>query len=170
MWAVFCSCPKIIFIIFSLTKDTWVWFSLAQDKISNFLCKNAFLHTNKSHSVCKGGHGTVFILIAAHAPISANPSYFEGINHKIINQLHRSIHEANILSSTWLEISLKMTKSYTFGLIFVSNIETNKCPPEMTYLSALGAFWNEYGNWHLRVLFLFVCLFVCLFFVFSSIS
>ena len=38
---------------------------------------------------------TVFILIAAHAPISAHPSYFEVMHHKIINQLPRSIHKAN---------------------------------------------------------------------------
>ena len=35
---------------------------------------------------------TVFILIAAHAPISTHPSYFEVINHKIINHLPRSVH------------------------------------------------------------------------------
>ena len=26
-----------------------------------------------------------------------------------------------------------------------NNIETNKRPPEMIYLSPLGAYWNEYG-------------------------
>ena len=37
---------------------------------------------------------TVSVLIAAHVPISAHPSYFEVINHKIINHLPRSIHKA----------------------------------------------------------------------------
>ena len=30
---------------------------------------------------------TIFVLIAAHAPISAYPPYFEVINHRIINHL-----------------------------------------------------------------------------------
>ena len=29
---------------------------------------------------------------------------------------------------------------------FESNIETNKRPPKMNYPSALGPYWNEYGN------------------------
>ena len=46
-----------------------------------------------------GEKSTVFVLIAAHAPISTHPSYFEVMHHKIINQLPRSIHKANIQSS-----------------------------------------------------------------------
>ena len=44
----------------------------------------------------------VFILIATHAPIRAQPSYFEVINHKIIKHLPRprSSRKAYILSST----------------------------------------------------------------------
>ena len=56
----------------------------------------------------------VFILIAAHDPIRAHPSYFEVINHKIINCLPRSIHEAYILSLVWLGISLKIAKIFNF--------------------------------------------------------
>ena len=42
-------------------------------------------------------------------------------------------------------ISLKMAKIINFGVILATNIETNKCPSEMTYLSALGTYWNEYS-------------------------
>ena len=35
---------------------------------------------------------TLCILMAAHASISAHPSYFEVINYKIINHLPRSVH------------------------------------------------------------------------------
>ena len=35
---------------------------------------------------------TVSILIAAPAPISAHPSYFDVVNYKIINNLPRSIY------------------------------------------------------------------------------
>ena len=88
----------------------------------------------------------IFILIAVHAPISARPSYFEATNHKITNHLPRPIHKAYILSSIWLGISLKMAKIIHFGLIFATNIETNKRPPKMIYLSTPGAYWNEYGD------------------------
>ena len=54
---------------------------------------------------------TVFVLIAAHAPISTHPSYFETINQKMINHLPRSIHETNILSSNDWELAWKWPKS-----------------------------------------------------------
>ena len=39
-------------------------------------------------------HGsTIFILIAAHAPISTHVSYFEVINHNMINHLPRSVQK-----------------------------------------------------------------------------
>ena len=43
---------------------------------------------------------TVFILIAPHAHISTNRSYFVVINRKIINHLPRFIHKAYISSKT----------------------------------------------------------------------
>ena len=60
----------------------------------------------------------------------------------------RSIHKAYILSSIWLGFRLKMAKitACIFGSILATNIEKNKCPPKMIYLSALGAYWNEYGT------------------------
>ena len=80
-----------------------------------------------------------------HVPISAHPSYFEAINHKIVNHLHRSIHETNIFRSMWLGINLKMTKILNFRVL-ATNIETNKRPPEITNLSALDAYleWMRY--------------------------
>ena len=58
----------------------------------------------------------------------------------------RSVHETNILSSIWLEISLKMAKSHKiFGSILASNIETKSAHLKWL-ISALSAYWNEYGN------------------------
>ena len=52
-----------------------------------------------------------------------------------------------------MRISLKMPKSYIFGLILATNIETNKRPPEMIYLheSALGIYWDEYGTGNVTI-------------------
>ena len=35
---------------------------------------------------------------------------------------------------------------HIFGLIIATNIVTNKRPPKIIYLTALSAFWNEYGT------------------------
>ena len=61
---------------------------------------------------------TAFVLIAAHAPISAHPSHFEIISHKIINHLPIFISQAG-LDNVYL----------FFGLILVKNIEINKRLP-----------------------------------------
>ena len=42
-----------------------------------------------------------------------------------------------------------MAKIIIFGLIFATNIETIKCQPKMIYLSAPGAYWNEYCKFSL---------------------
>ena len=87
--------------------------------------------TNQSSSqilieYCKFNYlNTVFVPITALAPISAHPSYFEVINHNIINCLPRSIHWAYIPSSIWLGICLKMAK-----IIHFKDIETNSAHPE----------------------------------------
>ena len=84
---------------------------------------------------------TVIVLIAAHAP-STHLSYFE------VTKYH--------LSLLWL--AWKWPKSSIFGSIIATDIETNKHPPKTIYLSALGTYWNEYGNrlnrifWDLRKL------------------
>ena len=59
-------------------------------------------------------YSSVFVQIAANASISACPSYFVVINHKMINHLPRSIHKAYILSLIWQRISLKPTKIVHF--------------------------------------------------------
>ena len=50
-----------------------------------------------------------------------------------------------MIATDW-ELICKWSKAYIFALILATNIETNKCPPEMAYLSPLGAYWNEYGS------------------------
>ena len=92
---------------------------------------------------------TVFIPIAAHAPLSTHPSYFEVINHKLINHLPRFVHWAYIPTSIWLGICMNMAQIIHFWIKPSNNIETNKCPPKMIYLSALGAYWNEYGDMYM---------------------
>ena len=88
---------------------------------------------------------TVFILIATYAPISAHPLCFEVINYKIINP-HSHIYSLSLLSSIWLGISLKLAKIIIFWVNPCNKFETNKCPPNMIYLNALGAKWSEYGT------------------------
>ena len=108
---------------------------------------SAFLHYLLQFLCTKGNYAhinqpvTIFILKAAHAPVSAHTSYFEAINHKTINHLPRSDIFMKLSELAW-----KWPKLYFLGLILAANIERNKCPPEMTYLSVLGAYWNEYGN------------------------
>ena len=70
--------------------------------------------------------------------MSAHQSYFEVINHKIINPLPRSIHKA------YMYTEFNMTKPEN-GQNH-TNIEANKNSPKMICLNALGTFWNEYGN------------------------
>ena len=93
---------------------------------------------------CICGWVTVFVLIAAHARVSAHPSYFVVTNH-----LPKSIHETNILSSIWLGISLKMAQIINFWVDPCNKYWNNKRTPEMTYLRALGAYWNEYGTFYI---------------------
>ena len=45
-----------------------------------------------------------------------------------------------------MEISLKPVKIIIFGSILATNSEAHTRPPKMIYLSALGAYWNEYGT------------------------
>ena len=78
-------------------------------------------------------------------PIRAHPSYFEVISHKIINHLPRSSHKACIRVQYDWELAWKWPKSSIFESILSTNIEINKRPPKMIYLSALGPYWNEYG-------------------------
>ena len=92
---------------------------------------------------------TVFVLIVAHAPKTAHPSYFVAVNHKIINHLPRSIHETNILCSIWLGSSLKMAQIINVWVDPCNKYWNNKHSPRMTYVSVLGTYWNEYGNFWL---------------------
>ena len=86
--------------------------------------------------------------ISRPCPYKCPPIIFEAINHKIINHLPRSVHEANILSSIWLGISLKMAQIINFWVDQCNEYWNNEHPPEMTYLRS--AYWNEYGNkWQL---------------------
>ena len=85
---------------------------------------------------------TIFVLIAAHTPIITHPSYFEVINRQ---HLPRSTLKAYWVQYDW-KFAWKWPKSYIFGSILVTNIGTNKRPPKMIYLSALGAYWNEYST------------------------
>ena len=95
-------------------------------------------------------HFTIFILITAHAPLSAHVSYFEVINHKIIYHLPIPIHKAYIPSWILLGISLKPVKIIIFGSILVTNSETHKHPPGMIYLSALSALILEWIRYMLQ--------------------
>ena len=79
---------------------------------------------------------TVFVPVAAHAPISAHPSKFEIVSHKIINHIPISITQEG------LDVYLLV-----FWVDPCKNIEMNKRPPLWTLLSALGSYWNDYGIW-----------------------
>ena len=84
--------------------------------------------------------------------ISAHPSPFEIMHHTMINQLPRSIHKANMLSSMWLQISLKMGKIVHFWVDPCNKclnglLKLNLCPPKMTYLSTLST--NCYRIWYI---------------------
>ena len=49
-----------------------------------------------------------------------------------------------------------MAQIINFGVdswFLATNIETNKRPPKMTYLSTLGTCWSEYANWSSAILF-----------------
>ena len=86
-------------------------------------------------------------LIAAHAPISAHPAYFEVINHRRINHLPDLFIKFTYLIQYDWELAWNRPKLSIFVSIFATNSKTNKRPPKMIYLSALGAYWNEYGSW-----------------------
>ena len=68
---------------------------------------------------------TIFVLIAAHVHISAHPSYFEVISHKMINHLPRSIHKASYWVQCDWELAWNRPKSSILGLICATNNETN---------------------------------------------
>ena len=75
--------------------------------------------------------------------MSSHPVYFDVINHK-----SSTIYPDLFIKLTYQvqydwESGLEQPKSSIFGSILVTNIETNKCPPKMIYLSVLGAYWNE---------------------------
>ena len=86
---------------------------------------------------------TVFILIAAHIPISAHSSYFKVLHHKITSHLPRSIHKAYILSSIWLrktELILFGTKrklSKWKGYTIECEGQTINATPHVKYLGLI---------------------------------
>ena len=79
---------------------------------------------------------TIFVPIAAHTPISAHPSNFETRSHEIIKHIPMFISQEGLGMYLW----------GFWGVDSRKNIEMNKRTPLMTLLSALGSYWNEYGN------------------------
>ena len=58
----------------------------------------------------------------------------------------------NQLQYDW-KFSLKTVQMIYFWINSSNNIKTDKRPPKMIYLSAMGAYWNEYGSLFDRVKF-----------------
>ena len=109
-----------------------------------YTCSLTELWYPKSTEVEKLSHKyTVFLPIAAHAPIRAHSSNFEIISHKIINHIHISISQEG--PNVYLCFFLFCFASPPPWSL-QKNIEMNKCPPLMTLLSTLGTYWNKYST------------------------